>query len=410
MTLQSKRVECKALGIARWSRDDFGKALLASRMKENNLLQFILLRCCHQPNWLSKVFLLGMLSLGHHEETILCSQAFWYRASGASVLPFQKTTTPQLCWSICEVSQGSGIHFSHRHRKTWGKGRHTGLQSLPWYDFGMILGYFGLLLIAHWQTPSLWCNKKSHLLGFHSVPPWSGTYPHIAYSISFKFWRWNACDIRQLMVIVLLNLFVIMIHLQDSSKSSLGRSCLPENAVALEAQCVCATASRPPAPKVVRTLRRRPKGLSVQVRKTVLCVLCVKSAILDHNNDAMVLWSFWMYQMDQHKCKFTARHAPLHNVCKVLVLLLLNMNLRIGLHYFVQKIIEQQSMSFAFYFFCWTPWGGAEEGGLGDFTDLGMWATVVSRILELLEFQAGCLWGGAQEEVDSLRLCQFEGC
>ena len=142
----------------------------------------------------------------------------------------------------------------------------------------------------------------------------------------------------------------------------------------------------------------------------LFCVYCVKSAILDHNNDAMVLWSFWMYQMDQHKCKFTARHAPLHNVCKVLVLLLLNMNLQIGLHHFVQKIIELQSMSSVFYFFCWTPWGGAEEGGLGDFTDLGMWAAVVSRILELLEFQAGCLWGGAQEEVDSLRLCQFEGC
>lgn len=123
----------------------------------------------------------------------------------------------------------------------------------------------------------------------------------------------------------------------------------PRKCLALEAQCVCATASRPPAPQVVRTLRRRPKGLSVQVRKTVLCVLCVKSAILDHNNGAMVLWSFWMYQMDQHKCKFTARHAPLHNVCKVLVLLLLNMNLQIGLHYFVQKIIiELQSMSFVF--------------------------------------------------------------
>lgn len=38
--------------------------------------------------------------------------------TGQVVLPFQKTTTPQLCWSICEVSQGSGIHFSHRHRKT----------------------------------------------------------------------------------------------------------------------------------------------------------------------------------------------------------------------------------------------------------------------------------------------------
>lgn len=351
-----------------------------------------------------------MLSSSHHEETILCSQAFWYGASGASVLPFQKTTIPQLCWSICEVSQGSGIHFSHRHRKTWGKGRHTGLQSFPCYDFGQGLGSCWLHIDKHQVCDA---TKRVIYLDFtlcrlDLVPiPISPTVYHLNI---FKFWRWNACDIRQLMVIVLLNLFVIIIHLQDSSKSSLGRSCLPENAVALEAQCVCATASRPPAPKVVRTLRRRPKGLSVQVRKTVLCVLCVKSAILDHNNDAMVLWSFWMYQMDQHKCKFTARHAPLHNVCKVLALLLLNMNLQIGLHHFVQKVIELQSMSSVFYFFCWTPWGGAEEGGLGDFTDLGMWAAVVSRILELLEFQAGCLWGGAQEEVDSLRLCQFEGC
>ena len=86
---------------------------------------------------------------------------------------------------------------------------------------------------------------------------------------------------------VIVHTIELVCHGKQSLRSSIGRSCLPKHA-ALEAQCVCATASRPPAPKVVRTLRRRPKGLSVQVRKTVLCVLCVSSAILDHNSNAMV--------------------------------------------------------------------------------------------------------------------------
>ncbi len=56
--------------------------------------------------------------------------------TGQVALPFQKASTPQLCWSICQVNRGNGIHFPHRHRKTWGKGRHKGLQSFPCYDFG----------------------------------------------------------------------------------------------------------------------------------------------------------------------------------------------------------------------------------------------------------------------------------
>lgn len=72
-----------------------------------------------------------------------------YVGTGQVVLPFQKTTTLQLCWSICQVSQGSGIHFSHRHRKTWGKGRHTGLQSFPCYDFGQGLGSCWLRIDKH---------------------------------------------------------------------------------------------------------------------------------------------------------------------------------------------------------------------------------------------------------------------